>query len=361
MRSLPALRRSLLAWYRRHQRALPWRASRDPYRIWVSEVMLQQTTVAAVQPYYEAFLARFPDVRALATARVEDLLALWSGLGYYRRARHLHAAARAIVERHAGRFPRELAQALALPGVGPYTARAVLSIAYGVAEPVVDGNVRRVLARLLLLRGRAWRDERAFHAPAAELLAKRSPGDWNQAVMELGATVCAPRAPACPACPWRRSCAARAQGLQEQLPERKPRSAPRDVAVAAALVERAGRVLLVRRDDQVAVLGGFWELPQAGFESQGAVDLAAELRQRLGLRVRPGARLASASHAITCRRIRAVVCSARLTGPLPRSTDRFRWASPSDLAELPLTTLTRKLLLAARNGRQRALVFPEEG
>ena len=238
MRSLPALRRSLLAWYRRHQRALPWRASRDPYRIWVSEVMLQQTTVAAVQPYYEAFLARFPDVRALATARVEDLLALWSGLGYYRRARHLHAAARAIVERHAGRFPRELAQALALPGVGPYTARAVLSIAYGVAEPVVDGNVRRVLARLLLLRGRAWRDERAFHAPAAELLAKRSPGDWNQAVMELGATVCTPRAPACPACPWRRSCAARAQGLQEQLPERKPRSAPRDEAPP---VERGAR------------------------------------------------------------------------------------------------------------------------
>ncbi len=361
MSQAPALRRALLAWYHRNQREMPWRDSRDPYRIWLSEVMLQQTTVAAVRPYYEAFLARFPDLRALAAAPVEDVLASWAGLGYYRRARHLHAAARTVVERHAGSFPRDLAQALALPGVGPYTARAVLSIAYGVAQPVVDGNVRRVLARLLLLRGRAWREERAFHAPAAELLARRSPGDWNQAVMELGATVCTPRAPACPACPWRRSCAARAQGLQEQLPEKRPRSAPRVVAVAAALVERDGRVLLVRRDEQLALLGGFWELPQTGLEPQGPVDLAAELRARLGLRLRPGALLASASHAITYRRIRASVCSARLERPLPRRPGRFRWASEAELAELPLTTLTRKLLRAARDGRQRQLVYPEEG
>lgn len=350
----------MLAWYRRHQRALPWRASRDPYRIWLSEVMLQQTTVAAVRPYYEAFLARFPDLETLAAAPVADVLALWAGLGYYRRARHLHAAAGAIAARHGGAFPRSLAQALALPGVGPYTARAVLSIAYGLPEPVVDGNVRRVLARLLLLRGRAWRDERAFHAPAAELLARRSPGDWNQAVMELGATVCTPRAPACPACPWSGFCQARARGLQEQLPERKPRAAPREVAVAAALVERAGRVLLVRRDERVAVLGGFWELPQTGLEPRGPLDLAGELRQRLGLRLRTGALLASASHSITYRRVRASLCRARLERPLPLHPGRFRWASPAELAGLPLTTLTRKLLRAARNERQRPLVFPEE-
>lgn len=357
---LTALRRALLGWYRRHRRDLPWRRTRDPYRIWVSEVMLQQTTVATARPYYEAFLARFPDLQTLAAAPAEDVLARWAGLGYYRRARHLQAAARELVGRHHGRFPRDLATALALPGVGPYTARAVLSIAYGLPEPVVDGNVRRVLARLLLLRGAAWRSERAFHEPAARLLAKGAPGDWNQALMELGATVCTPRAPACADCPLARPCRARAAGLQERLPEKKPRAAPRQVQVAAALVEQDGRVLLTRRDDDGAVMGGFWELPQTGLEAPAGVDLASDLRARLKLHLRPGPLLGDAGHAITFRRIRARLYAARLERPLPRREGRWLWATPAELEAVPLTTLTRKLLRAARNARERPLVSDRE-
>ncbi len=359
-RSSPtALRRALLGWYRLHRRDLPWRHTADPYRVWLSEVMLQQTTVATARPFYEAFLARFPDLEALAAAPLEDVLARWAGLGYYRRARHLHAAARELVARHGGRFPRDLDAALALPGVGPYTARAVLSIAYGVPEPVVDGNVRRVLARLLLLRGPAWRSERAFHEPAERLLSRGSPGEWNQAVMELGATVCTPRAPACADCPLARACLARAAGAQEELPEKKPRARPRAVLVTAALVARGGRVLLTRRHDGGAVLAGFWELPQAGLESPTG-DPAAELRERLGLHLRLGVLLGQARHAITFRRIRARVHAARLERPLPPGDGRWLWAAPEELAGLPLTTLTRKLLAAARNEGRRPRVPEKE-
>ena len=231
------LRRPLLDWYRRHRRDLPWRRTRDPYRIWVSEVMLQQTTVKTATPYYDAFLADFPDLASLARAAEEDVLALWSGLGYYHRARNLRRGARHVLERHAGRFPRTLEAALAVPGVGLYTASAVLSIAYGVPLPVVDGNVRRVLARLFALRGPEWRADAAFYNKADELLDRQAPGDWNQALMELGATVCAPRRPACPACPVRAHCEARALGIAEELPEGRARRAPVAVTVAAALVE----------------------------------------------------------------------------------------------------------------------------
>jgi A/G-specific adenine glycosylase len=204
----PPLQRRLLAWYRRHRRDLPWRRTRDPYRVWVSEVMLQQTTVKAVVPYYESFLRRFPDSGALADAREDDVVAAWSGLGYYHRARNLQRGARHVRDQHAGRFPKTLEAALAVPGVGLYTASAVLSIAYGLPLPVVDGNVRRVLARVEALRGPKWRKDGPYYNRAQEWLDAREPGDWNQALMELGATVCAPRRPACPVCPLREDCRA---------------------------------------------------------------------------------------------------------------------------------------------------------
>jgi A/G-specific adenine glycosylase len=341
---LGPLQRALLGWFHRSKRALPWRATRDPYRIWVSEVMLQQTTVKSVTPYYQAFVARFPDVEALAGAPEEDVLAAWSGLGYYQRARNLHRGARRLVERHRGRFPRTLEGALELPGVGLYTASAVLSIAYGVALPVVDGNVRRVLARLLALRGREWLREGPYYNVAHELLEPSDPGGWNQAVMELGATVCTPRAPACPACPVRAHCRARAQGLVDVLPEQKPRPAPVQVSLAAAVVERGGRVLLVRRPEG-RLMGRMWEVPQTSLESRGLRDLEPELATRHGLRVAAGPLLARVRHAITFRRIRVDVVAARLRREPPADADRYAWVRPQAL-QLPVSSLTRKILRA---------------
>jgi A/G-specific adenine glycosylase len=340
------LRRSLLAWYRRHRRDLPWRRTSDPYAIWVSEVMLQQTTVKAVEPYYHAFLARFPDVHALADAPEEDVLALWSGLGYYHRARNLHRGARHVVERHHGDFPRTLEAALAVPGVGLYTASAVLSIAYGSALPVVDGNVRRVLARVRGLRGPQWMRDAPYYNLAEELLDHSAPGDWNQAVMELGATVCTPRKPACPACPLRAPCRARADGNAEELPESRRRRAPVDVTVAAVVVERRGRVLLVRRSEG-RLMGRFWEVPQTSLEGRGLPDLVEDVRTRHGLEIEPGALVARARHAITFRRIRVEAYEGRLRREPPRDPERFVWAGPEELASLPMSSLTRKVIARA--------------
>lgn len=305
--------------------------------------MLQQTTVQAVRPYYEAFVERFPSLGSLAAAPLEDVLARWSGLGYYSRARNLHRGAQAIQREHGGSFPRALEAALLVPGVGPYTARAVLSIAYGRPEAVVDGNVRRVLARLLALRGPAWSNDKAYQVPAAALLAPRAPADWNQALMELGATVCRPHEPDCPACPLRRFCRARAAGLQAELPERKLRRASQAVEVAAAVVERAGRVLLVRRAAG-PLMAGLWELPQTGLTSRGRADLESELLERHGLHVQVAAPLCTVRHAITYRRIQASAYAAKLTGPLPRRPGRLRWARREELKDLPLSSLTFKLL-----------------
>ncbi len=335
--------RALLAWYDRNRRNLAWRRTRDPYRIWLSEVMLQQTTVKTAGPYFDSFLARFPTVADLAFAREEEVLAAWSGLGYYHRARNLLRGARHVVERHGGRFPRTLEKALAVPGVGLYTASAVLSIAYGIPLPVVDGNVRRVLARLFALRGPEWRRDASYYNLAEQLLERDRPGDWNQALMELGATVCAPRAPACDACPLRASCRARAEGLVDELPEGRARRKSVEVTVAAALIEKEGKVLLVRREEG-RLLGRMWEVPQTSLQSHGLRDLARELHDRHGLLVAPGALAVRARHAITFRRIRLEGYRARLRKSPPADPDRYAWVRPQDLGSLPVSSMTRKLV-----------------
>jgi A/G-specific adenine glycosylase len=339
------LQRRLLAWYRRHRRELPWRRDRDPYRVWVSEVMLQQTTVKAVVPYYEAFLARFPDVAALADAREDDVVALWSGLGYYHRARNLHRGARHVRDHHDALFPKTLEAALAVPGVGLYTASAILSIAYELPLPVVDGNVRRVLARLFALRGPRWRKDGPYYNRAQEVLDASAPGDWNPALMELGATVCTPRQPACPACPLRPDCRALALEIVDRLPEGRARRSPVPVTVAAALVERQGRILLVRRAEG-RLMGRMWEVPQTSLESRGLPDLVSELRERHGLDVTPGRLRARARHAITFRRIRVEAYEARLARLPPTDPERFVWARPAELDALPVSSLTRKVVRA---------------
>jgi len=254
-----AVREALLDHYDRARRDLPWRHESDPYRIWVSEVMLQQTRVETVIPYYRRWLELFPDVEALARATRDEVLLAWQGLGYYRRAVHLHEGARVVRDRHDGRVPDTYAALRDLPGVGAYTAGAVASIAFGRIVPAVDGNVKRVLARLLdeAEPTAAW-----LRSVAGALVDPRRPGDWNQALMELGATVCAPKAPACGACPLARWCAARREGTQEERPAPgRHRAVPTAELAVAVVVDPGHRVLLVRRPEG-GLLGGLWAFPE---------------------------------------------------------------------------------------------------
>ena len=294
-------------------------------------------------PYYDAFIRRFPSLQALAEEPEDEVLAAWSGLGYYHRARNLHRGAQHVAERHGARFPKTLEAALAVPGVGLYSASAILSIAYGEPLPVVDGNVRRVLARLFALTGPEYRREGPFYNLAEQLLERKTPGDWNQALMELGATVCTPKKPGCPACPLRSHCRAFALGQVAEIPESRARRATVDVTVAAALVERDGRILLARRPDG-RLLGRMWEIPQTPLEPRDDLDLPRELEERYGLRIVPGALIVRARHAITHRRITLEGYRSRLESSVPSDLERFRWVTPDEVAALPVSSMTKKLL-----------------
>ena len=305
---LQAFRRNLLAWFHAHKRALPWRETRDPYRIWISEVMLQQTRVAAALPYYRRFQARFPNVRALVRAPERDVLQAWAGLGYYSRARNLQRAAWEMVHRHSGRFPQTLEAALALPGVGRYTAAAVLSIAYDVPLAVLDGNVARVLARLGAVRGdlrdpRRWK---LLEAAAQHLLARPVPGDWNQAMMELGATVCTPRAPSCRTCPVSKFCRARALNLQASIPAPRKKRGPEDVRLAAAvLLDARGYTLLVGPEPGSGngLFSRMWQFPAVRVKASPEASLRLHLRNTLRIEPPSGFALAPARHTVTYRRV----------------------------------------------------------
>lgn len=297
------IRRRLLAYYDTSGRDLPWRRQRDPYAIWVSEIMAQQTRIDTAIPYWERWMARFPDVDALADAAVDDVLKQWEGLGYYSRARNLHKAARLVRERHAGQVPAEPDALRALPGIGDYTAGAVASMAFGRQAPAVDGNVRRVLARLL--------DEPAptparLHDLASLLVPAERPGDFNQALMELGSRICTPRAPACATCPIRGHCAARAAGTQQDRPARQPGKRVPEYDVAT-LVLRApdGRVLLVRRPE-TGLLAGMWTFPgtEVG-DDESVTDALRRLAHELRLRsVRKPIPIGTVPHIFSHRRER---------------------------------------------------------
>jgi A/G-specific adenine glycosylase len=247
------LRRALLRWYDQHRRDLPWRRDAGPYRVWVSEIMLQQTRVAAVVDHYARFMARFPTVQALAAAREASVLAAWSGLGYYHRARRMHQAAKVIVRERHGKFPQTAADWLALPGIGRYTAAAIASIAFGEAVAVVDGNVERVLSRVF---GQDESREAAWQRAEA-LLDRRRPGDFNQAMMELGAVVCTPRAPQCLLCPLNTWCVSRGAEIPRRQSPRKRKE------LGYALARKNGAVLLVRRPAEASLMAGMWELPES--------------------------------------------------------------------------------------------------
>lgn len=340
----------LLTWFRAHQRDLPWRRSRDPYRVWVAEVMLQQTRIAAVRPYYRRFLRRFPRVESLARAKQEEALKLWSGLGYYSRARNLHRAAKEIVALHQARFPRDLEAALRLPGIGRYTAAAVLSIAYHAPLAVLDGNVARVLARLGAIRGdlRAPRRWQSLATTAQQLLATEAPGDWNQALMELGETICTPQTPRCPACPVSRACRAYAQGLVGLIPAPRRKRAAVEMKIAAAiLLDPRGRALLVKdpgAHDEV-LFSRLWQFPAVEVARHARAELARHVRASLQINPLSLEALAHIRHGVTFRNIQLLPFLVRVPR-LPRRP-RTRIVPLSSLTRLPISGATRKLAQAA--------------
>ena len=320
--------RLLLAWYARGHRDLPWRNTRDPYAIWVSEIMLQQTRAQAVIPYYQRFLERFPNVTALAAAAEDDVLALWSGLGYYSRARNLRLAAQRIAA--AGGFPRDYAAIRALPGIGDYTAAAVGSIAFDLPFAVLDGNVLRVVARVANDAGdiSASRTRDRFREIAQQWLDPREPGHFNQALMELGATVCLPRNPLCLVCPLAGCCRAQQEGATGQVPVKLRKTEPVRLGGVLLVVRNRGRVLLRQRGTTASRMAGFWDLP-------APEDLPA---------ARLGARIGEIRHTITHHHYRLEVRSA--TASLP-DQDGFRWFRIAQLTGIPFSTVGRKALQLA--------------
>ena len=357
------LQTRLLAWYQQHHRQLPWRESRDFYPVWVSEVMLQQTQVQSVVPYFLRFVKAFPTLEDLAGAGTQDLLRNWAGLGYYSRARNLQKAARILVKEHGGEFPRSYREALRLPGIGPYTAAAILSIAFDQPLPALDGNVVRVLSRLFCLKGDPAKSpvQGILAAAGQQLLPGRRPGDFNQALMELGATVCQPRNPHCLVCPWASHCGARKRGIQERLPEKGKRPDTHLSCQAAAVIRHRGRFLIRRRSGS-RLLRDMWEFPGGEFSGQElAASLVTYLEGEFHLKVRLGERLAVVRHAVTNRRITLTVFEACLAAPLPRSLSipGGRWIWLSQAHRYPLTAAASRILQALTQARSRAAGGPQ--
>jgi len=333
------LRSQLLAWFAQARRDLPWRRTQDPYAIWISEAMLQQTRVATVIDYWVRFLDAFPDVRTLAQSREEDVVALWSGLGYYSRARALRQAAIVILEQHGGEFPRSRQEALELPGVGEYTAGAVLSIAYGQPEALVDGNVERVLARLFALPGERGSAPLRKHLwkLTERLMPDQEAGDWNQALMELGAIVCTPKSPRCEECPWKSGCAARRSGDPLAFPAAKAKRQVLEVDAAALWIVREGRVLLHQRP-KAGAMRDMWELPtQATAAGRGLWASAWPDN----LKPKGAGDLWSGRHSITHHRIQVSVSAGELLGTLPSAC---AWFDLGEWGQIPMTGITKKVM-----------------
>ncbi len=335
----------LLAWFDQHARPLPWRTTRDPYAIWISEVMLQQTQVVTVVGYFARFLERFPTIADLARAEESDVLRLWEGLGYYSRGRNLHAAARRMVAENGGEFPRTAENLRTYPGLGRYTTNAVLSQAYDLRLPILEANSVRLLCRLFGVREdpKAPATQKKLWALAEDLLPERRAGDFNQALMELGALVCSPRAPSCLLCPLSKLCKARELGLQESIPLKAQR--PKIEAVQeVTLVIRKRETILLGQRPKVGRWANLWEFPRralAGSLEETAKDLAGDL----GLTIALGSELATIKHGVTRYRIELACWEATWRSGQPRSGEyqELRWVKPMELPEYPLSRPQRRL------------------
>jgi A/G-specific adenine glycosylase len=346
----------LLAWYDRHRRSLPWRArpgeTVDPYRVWLSEIMLQQTTVAAVAPYYLAFLKRWPTVKALAAAPVEEVMSAWAGLGYYSRARNLHACARHVAERFDGRFPDTEDALLELPGIGPYTAGAVAAIAFGKRAAPVDGNIERVLARLYAVRASLPGAKPTLKALAQELAPRERAGDFAQAMMDLGATICTPKAPACENCPWADDCASRALGLAAVLPNRDAKTARPLKRGAAFVVISSEDAVLLRRRSPKGLLGGMHEPPMSAWEEDFPLSTAKLRPVKATFRKLPGL----VRHGFTHFELELQVYRAE--GVAPKiALAATEWAPLDDLKRFALPTVMKKVIAHAVAHRDAGPLF----
>jgi A/G-specific adenine glycosylase len=356
MGDLEELAPRLLAWWDAGHADLPWRDSRDPYAIWIAEVMLQQTQITTVIPYYERWLARFPTVATLAAASLDEVLKMWEGLGYYSRARNLHAAAQQIVAEHVGRLPESAEGLRQLPGIGPYTAGAVASIAFGERAPVLDGNVIRVLSRLVDLEADVTETatEKELWRLAASLVPDGRPGDYNQALMELGQRICVPAAPACHRCPLADLCLARARGTQLERPVRPPRrNTPHYDVVAGVIYRDDGAFLIARRPPQ-GLLGGLWEFP-GGKQEEGEslpAALRREIREELAIDIAVGRPLGAIKHAYTHFRITLHAFQARHIAGEPQhlGVDGHAWVTLDDLDAYAFAVTDRKIIDILRNG-----------
>ena len=343
-----SFRRRLLAWYANHKRDLPWRKSQDPYRVWVSEVMLQQTTVAAVKPYFERFIKQFPTVEKLAAADESQVLRLWEGLGYYRRARGLHAAAKQVVAEHGGEFPRDVVTLQTLPGIGRYTAGAIASIAYGLRAPILEANTIRLLARLLAYPDDPTKSagQKLLWATAEEILPRTEVAHFNQALMELGSLVCTPVNPKCDACPVSKLCGAFQAGLQNEIPKAGAKQKFTDLREAAVVVRKNGQ-LLVRQCGANERWAGLWDFPRFEIVSEGPLfvreELATKVREQTGIAIEPGNLLTTIKHGVTRYRITLDCYAATYSSGKLKSDKNARWIRPAELSELPLSTTGRKL------------------
>jgi A/G-specific adenine glycosylase len=344
------LRRRLLAWYARNARDLPWRRSRDPYRVWISEVMLQQTQVATVREYFTRFMTALPDLHTLAAADEQQVLRLWEGLGYYRRARQLHEAAQRIVADHGGRFPRSIEALRQLPGIGRYTAGAIASIAFDQRAPILEANTMRLLSRLLAYRGDplSTSGQRVLWHTAEEILPQKNVAQFNQALMELGSLVCTPSEPKCRDCPLSSLCAASALGLQSSIPAPKPPKQYTQLCEAAVVVRKNAHVL-VRQCAAGERWAGLWDFPRFPLDADGPLfaygEIATKLRQQTGINCGKPALLKTMKHGVTRYRITLHCYEARYAAGRARSPRgaTLRWTPLANLATLPLSTTGRKI------------------
>lgn len=356
MLKLPALQEALLVWFAINKEDLPWRRTGAPYAIWVSEIMLQQTQVTTVSPYYERFLSRFPAVEALATAPLDEVLKLWEGLGYYSRARNLHRAAQIIVDEFGGEFPATVDDLLKLPGVGRYTAGAVASLAFNVDAPVVDGNVTRVLVRLFNITDDVTSSatKRRLWKLAEDMLPAGQAGLWNEALMELGRRVCIPRGPRCGVCPLADHCEAHCAGVQDTLPMKLPRRRIPHYDVTAAVIRgKDGRILIAQRPPD-GMLGGLWEFPGGKRRSGESLPecLRREIREELGIDIAVGPQVTSIRHAYTHFRITLYAFACEHVGGEPQAIEcaAWAWVTPDELARYAFPVTDRKIIAALREG-----------